>query len=268
MTIERRTAKELLAARELLESCRPGRNDLAEPEMADAVRALAEDPQLRAAFDRLQRQDLLLSRAFQQVEVPDGLEQRLLARLVEMQPAPAEIGLPSQSGSSGSESAPPKSSPRSARRKWLVASLAMAGSLLLLFGWFSQRPITPTIDVLASRSLQWTVDLQSLPAESWQEFHESEFPQLRWRPRRWQALPTKLDAEVVVFDFGSTRDRQLLLYQFKTRHTLPLPKIPYQSLTVTGAWQSGAWQEGEHVYVAVTSDPRLLESLRRAYSAT
>ena len=259
---------------ELLENCRPGSGDLAEPEMAEAARALAEDPQLRAIFERMQRQDRLLAEAFQQVDVPDDLEQRLLDKLAGLQPASPTMGSslrPDRSITSpftSTSTADSTSRKRRSRRNWLVASLAIAGSFLLLLGWFSQRPVSPTIDLLATLTLQWTETLQDSPAESWQAFRESEFPQLRWRPQRWRKLPTQLDAEVVVFDFGSTRDQNLVLYQIKTRHTLALPSIPYQSLSITGAWQSGAWQEGGHIYVAVTSDPRLLESLRRAYSAT
>jgi hypothetical protein len=256
---EEQVTMERQRIREMLESCRPESDDILDPEMADAARALEGDLRLRDVFARQQRQDRQLRDAFLQVEVPADLEQRLLAAL-------ASAG--------GSEPAavverrPGRSEPL--RRRWLVAALTTTASLLVLAGWWATRPAVPTLALLEQFTLEWTEALErgDGTGEDWRPFREEEFPHLRWRPLRWQPVRTRLDAEVVVFDFRAPRGARLRLFQLTTRHTLPLPKIPYQSLTVTGTWQSGAWQEGRHVFVAVTDRPQLLDALRRGYSPT
>lgn len=283
--------------RERLEACRPGTDDRNSPEMAEAVRALAEDAQLRATFDWIERQDQRLVEAFSQVEVPPGLQDRLLARLAEAAEkteavekteietsevektenrADAADGLPTSVSPSprGEELGLDRAGAKrrwtratATSRRWWLGIAATAAALLVLVGWFSIRPPAPTVERLAALSLEWTETMDEREGD-WQAFRESEFPGLPWRPLRWKAISAHLDAEVVAFDFGESRGRKLVLYQVRTRHTLPLPRIPYESLSVTGAWLSGAWQEGEHVYVAVTTDVQLLDGLRRAYLPT
>jgi hypothetical protein len=313
---EERTTMDRKRLRDMLESCRPDFDDLSEPEMADAARALQDDPGLRAAFERQKRQDRRLLETFSQVDVPADLQQRILSRLAEAASRQTTLHVPesrfadasSKSASEASaevdasflmsDSAPAEgqatlaaqksSDPENAagesaanggrspngvsgsRRLWLWSSLATAATILIVLGWLSQRPTAPSIELLAQATLEWTEAIERGEVEvgDWQEFRESDFPDLRWRAGQWQRLPTKLDAEVVVFDFGSIRGSRLLLYQVTTRHRLPLPKIPYEALSVTGGWQSGAWQEGEHIFIAVTTDPQILDSFRGAYSPT
>jgi hypothetical protein len=279
--------------RERLEACRPGSDDRNAPEMGEAVRALAEDARLRTTFDWIERQDQRLVERMPQVEVPSGLQDRLLARLAEAAaasektPAPAGQSPQGQSpqGQSPQGQSPQGQSPQgeergaerlaaerrtrvtTVHRRWWMGIVATAAALLVMAGWVYFRPPAPTVERLAMLSLEWTETMSDRESD-WQAFRESEFPGLPWRPLRWQPISAHLDAEVVAFDFGESRGRKLVLYQIRTRHSLPLPRIPYESLSVTGAWLSGAWQEGDHVYIAVTTDARLLDGLRRAYLPT
>jgi hypothetical protein len=63
------------------EVCRADRCDPADSECAYLASRLAADPKLSALHDCLQRVDAKIAAAFQDVPVPDGLEERLLQRL-------------------------------------------------------------------------------------------------------------------------------------------------------------------------------------------
>lgn len=76
-------------ALERLDAVRPGSDDLSGPEMAGLADALAGDAELRAEFDRRRGWDREIASAIRDVPVPDGLKDRLLARLAMPEPASA-----------------------------------------------------------------------------------------------------------------------------------------------------------------------------------
>lgn len=250
---------------EALESCRPGHDDLARPEM-EALRAqLQQDPQLRATFERTQQSDAAIGRAMREVPVPEGLEARLLEALAAArQPAPAELA--ARDVTAAAVSVTRRSTERGSRRGWLAASLAAAAALLLA-AWLAWPQPTATPQQLALQAQAWT---ESLPAEAgeWQAFDEQRFPTLAWRSARWRTMRTKLDPRAVVFDFPRRGDERLVVYRLHTTRDLGLPSLPYQPLTTTGKWRVGAWQESEYVFVAVTNRPALLDGFRARLAPT
>ena len=66
-----------------MESCRSGSDDLSDPQFADLADRLAEDPELRVQFQRLQEADGAIKAAFVDVPVPAGLADRVSRRLAE-----------------------------------------------------------------------------------------------------------------------------------------------------------------------------------------
>ncbi len=66
---------------ESLDVCRPGSDDVADPELAHLAAAMAADPQLEEIYERLQKTDAVLAGSIQDVPVPDGLAQRLTGQL-------------------------------------------------------------------------------------------------------------------------------------------------------------------------------------------
>jgi hypothetical protein len=70
-----------------LEACRPYRDDLADPVMAEAAAELANNAELDAFARRLERLDARVADAFHDVPVPDGLAERIQRRLAEAQAA-------------------------------------------------------------------------------------------------------------------------------------------------------------------------------------
>ena len=67
--------------REAMEACRPGSDDLEDPALVFLAEQLAADPKLGHVFERLQRLDGTVAEAFGDVPVPDGLADRITARL-------------------------------------------------------------------------------------------------------------------------------------------------------------------------------------------
>ncbi len=84
--MDRRTALDLL------ELVRSDANDLRDPDFAEALAYLETDESAREAFMRQQEQDEQIAQAMQDVPVPSGLKNRLLAELekeAKPQPKPA-----------------------------------------------------------------------------------------------------------------------------------------------------------------------------------
>src|SRR5688572_11232473 len=70
--------------RELLEridACRPGSDDLHDPRLAPLADELAESPIKRDLYQRVQALDAVIGEAIDDVPLPAGLSERLLASL-------------------------------------------------------------------------------------------------------------------------------------------------------------------------------------------
>ena len=79
---------------EAMESCRGGSDDLSDPQFADLAARLAEDPELRGQFQRLQQADGAIKAAFAEVPVPAGLADRVSRRLAEAAPTATSGSVP------------------------------------------------------------------------------------------------------------------------------------------------------------------------------
>jgi hypothetical protein len=253
--------------RDAIESCRPGSADLAAPEMAKLAAEVEQDPAIRAEYERVQRQDGTVARAFEQVPIPEGLPQRLLAALA----ASADSASSAQVMNATEETILPAAPPAPVTsRRWWIASISVAATALIATGlcawWFWKTPLTS--DQLAQKAQQWTDEVLGLNESSWKPFDSAQFPDLHWQPSRQRVMSTSLDPQAYVFDFRSGGNSRLLLFRVKTSQTIPLPNLPYLALSSTGAWRQGAWREGDVIFVAVTNDPRILDWLRRGVEAT
>jgi hypothetical protein len=67
---------------EALEACRPGSNDIDSPEFSPLAAELAASPRLDELYERLQRVDAAVAGAFADVPMPEGLAERILARVL------------------------------------------------------------------------------------------------------------------------------------------------------------------------------------------
>lgn len=68
---------------ERLDACRPGSDDLAQPELADVRAELQRDAGLRRRANKAEQFDRAVAASMQDVTVPLGLKERLLASLID-----------------------------------------------------------------------------------------------------------------------------------------------------------------------------------------
>ncbi|MBP90844.1 MAG: hypothetical protein CMJ64_29730 [Planctomycetaceae bacterium] len=63
---------------ELIDACRPGSEDVHEPDMQALADAIARDEELERAYQATQRADVAIGKAFRDISPPEGLAARLL----------------------------------------------------------------------------------------------------------------------------------------------------------------------------------------------
>jgi hypothetical protein len=244
--------------REALDACRPGSDDLRQPEMASLAAAVDSDPRWQAAWARAQRCDAAIQQAFAEVSVPAGLCERLLATVAEPVSAAA---------TSASAVAPAPTMTRVGRaakawpawsRRWrfqalALASIAAAVTLLLVFRGTPGR-LPELSDEFSQEVITWTEQVQQ---EAWREDLETAvYPldqAIRATPRRWAQLATTYDRQTLVYDLTPPGRDFAFAFCIPVRGrpcTLPAlpPAFPFST---TGGVAMGAWQTQDLVYVLV-----------------
>jgi len=263
--------------REALEVSRAG--DLAAS--PDVARAIADDPQARLAFDRIQRWDVAISAAMDRVELPAGLEDRILARL---SGSPTPLNSPTllnsvsasvesadslASGSVSTISRAPESPATSGRplTYWSSVGLAAvtAAALVVAAGYWLQLDSEVPIDQLAQ---QWQEKLTT----DWQPVDSApaEFPfpeAMRVAATGWQWIGKRTPTPVVAYHLTDGKTTALLYAAQMTREELASspPKDPQQD---TGGKAIAYWrspQKSGLTYVLVVKDSKLYPAfVRRA----
>ena len=137
---------------EAMESCRSGSDDLSDPQFADLAARLAEDPDLRVQFQRVQQADGAIKVAFAKVSAPVGLADRISRRLAEATWGRDRVAESADSlaatdvrGDFCLASAPPaplrKQAERFSRRRLLVGFAAISAAAALLAAvWIETHP--------------------------------------------------------------------------------------------------------------------------------
>ncbi len=246
-----------------MESCRPGHNDQADPEMAPLARQLAESPELAKAFERLQRIDAALARAFRDVPVPEGLESRVLSRLAaraaQGQPLSPEAAVASPPQAEfGHEEPGPHRSPR---RRWLLVAGSVAATaaavFLVVYSLLGRRGEFSKWDVLSfaiecrgndsadgGRLLGATEESPRYPlSDSLVSLASGQFSQVRWRSLVF------LNRHAVAYDLIGPEGRIATVY-VSSCSVEGLPSdVPPHPMHSTGEVAVSAWQEGGLLYV-------------------
>lgn len=256
---------------EALEACRPGSDDLSDPGMADLAAEMAASPELKAAHERLQNLDRAMAEAFQDVPVPEGLADRILARLQAAQGENAtdeaspqkETAIPAVEAVLAASGAPARVS----RRWWfaLAGGVGLAASLLLVL--FLVRMLHAPLRIPKEQLL--TEAINSLNRD-WKDGIWGTGQ--RWAPEvsepagypfssalpssyhvaKWRRVSGFLDQEVVAYDLQDSQGITATLYVVQTR--MPgLPDAPPSTPYSTAGCSAGAWQEGSLLYVLVVA---------------
>jgi len=271
-------------ALETLESARPDSGDRDEPELTAAAAHLDACPRCAELFGATQALDRRIGRVVRDVEIPVGLQQRLLAATIAVDPA-----LPSVAPTRHEE---PADSPRPSRRKWLGRVTAVACCLSVGLGlWFLLRPSVVTYSVDELRQVAADVDFDTLPLFS------GRFEALLPSGGDWQTPHLQLTSQAGGI-LAKATDHQAAVYAFRVPVSrtgsvpgllLVIPaesvKMPPSATTFNAAvadqnqkyvwsasgteYETVAWTSGGLVYVvAVGAGAGALESLQQAIEFT
>jgi len=249
---------------EAMEACRPGSDDVADPDLAYLAAYLAANPELDEIYERLQRLDAAVVKAFGDVPVPEGLAERILDRLKQagVQPAsvtPLETLPGDESVPLGEPVASVPQKQAVSRRRLLIggAGLVLAGSLLLAVVLQGDR--TVYTEALVQEMAIRFFDAESSIAGDGRLMVESppprEFPispqVLKHSQIRWRAVGQFLGQAGVAYDLTRPNGARATLYVIrKTVAGTPAIPPPQPALT-THNRSVAAWQSGSLLYVLV-----------------
>lgn len=250
-----------------IDACRPGSDDLQQPEMAALAETVRHDPEVRRQYECSQQFDALVSEAVHDVCVPAGLADRLLAAL-EPTSGQATVESPEPVASISSERDIRKAaagvgrwSHRRRSRIWtimagsLTAAAALAGFLLLV-PYFSVTEPRPD-DRLPGEIMMWA---DAVVRQGWNEDLPTaqvlERPldrAVRARPERWCSIATSYDSQTIVYDVAPRGTEMALVFCMRSRvRSSTLPEMPpWNAFSATGGLTLGVWRRGDMVYVLV-----------------
>lgn len=230
---------------EAMEACRAD-DDLGDPSFSDLAERLAADPQLEVRLKNLQRVDARIKLAFQDVPVPQGVAERVLAQLGTDVPRPLAPSVPSPA---------PR---RISRRALLVAAGAMSVAAVLLVAVVlhlrSPRPETPfsivegAVQFFDSDADQHGALLADSPAPA-------DYPLSRdlrrLRGIRWRWVEGFVGDVAVAYDLPGPGGIRATLYVARRSVAGLSPFPPTVPSYSTAGKSAGAWQVGDTLYVLV-----------------
>lgn len=250
--------------REALDAVR-SEAELASSDMAELRCALADSPECREAWRGVRRADEAIGRALRDVEIPDGLEARLMARLAASSSGVAESpvrddlrsGDPPVAAAVSVERSPDGSfGRRASRRAWWGAAgavIALGLGVWAIQAFRASPAVAP--DLLGFEAIAWQESL----TESWLDMSESRPTprpldrQVRFAPRGWQRVATRWDAACVAYDL-SRRQGAATLFVLSPP-TLPAElNLSATRVPATGGWGAAAWRNGDRLYVLVVEE--------------
>ena len=229
---------------EALEACRPGTGDSALPELG-LNELLAADARLRELHKRLELADSRLQAAMGDVAVPEGLDERILARL-------AVAG----------EQLPVVTARRGRRRWWIAAAglMAVAASLFVAV-WVGASGTAPHDEAGVLAAVCWQFSQESeLERAKGRLLAErdppAQFPMSRAVPRiadiRWRTVRGLFGRQAVAYDFPGVEGRRATLYVSAVSSTSVVrTRPPEHPMHSTGGLCASVWREGDRLYVLV-----------------
>ncbi len=273
-----------------IESCRRGIDDPNDPALRWLERRLLTNPELERLYSRVQKIDRAVAGAFSDVPVPDGLADRILARLAQAaaekvedpiaEPArgAADLSAPlaaAQPSAPADEPTPVEVRPhpqRPVRRRWFVVggvSAAVASAAAILAVTMLGGPSLPALTAASLRQsaaeqfeAEADVFLSGSPVRATAPPAGYDFSRevtrradIRWR---WTQLGGR---QVVAYDLQLSTGQRGTLYVARAEVTGLPPRLPARPALPTSRCSTSAWQEGPLAYVLVVHGGR--ENYRR-----
>lgn len=246
---------------ELLEAYRPGIDDLAEDAWQPLRAALAEDAEVQRRAEAIQRHDQVVSAAMQDVAVPAGLAERLLASLPEVESTNVLQATPPQVSDPVHLPSVAPASTRLGRRAWATAFVGAAIAVVALAVVLWPRGPSDTghvtADQLSQMVMAWEND-DSL-ASGWRSTPAAglaSYPigsgDLTSSPLGVIGPKSRDDLYLAVYELSSPSGKKGRLYVAYTGRKFAVPGTPGSLLRgLTGLRQGIAWQRDEFLYVVV-----------------
>ena len=250
-----------------IDACRPGSDDLFRDEMASLAELVENNAAVRHNYDRAQRLDTAIGAAFRDVELPPGLEDRLLAGLEQS----LKESIPAAESAAGdtrprdqeeNAAVSPASKGIERRRVWRsmvgVAALALvmmaAVAVAVVIYNLPRQPVS--LDELVEQTNGWIDKIQH---DAWQTADtEGELaarplePSIRVGFERWQRIETDLDSRAVVYDLASPGGRLALAFTIRTSLQYNVPPVLTTSPgSTTGGFSIGACQRDGVLFILV-----------------
>ena len=251
---------------EAMESCRKDSDDLSDPQFADLAARLADDPELRVQFQRLQEADGAIHPTFVRVPVPTGLAERVLRRLAEAAPGAVSRSLPETLSclETPAVATPDRPAPlqertgRFSRRRLLVGFTAISAAAALLAAvWIQTHPARhDTPDSVRNEAMEFfDKDNQPFGPRVSQVAPPAEYPMSRDIRRdilpdiRWRRVEKFLGSPAVAYDLPTIGGRATL---YVVQRNVPgVPSSPPEEPLNTGGKSAAAWQAESTLYVLV-----------------
>jgi len=247
---------------EALEACRPGSDDLSDPAMELLAARMAGSPELDGLYERLQRLDKVLADAYQDVPVPEGLADRILARLRES-PMGETLGTPLEEAPIDVPQPAPRlrAGGRLRRRTWMVGAGILGGvaaALLIaaLVGIHPQQQ--PGWEEVCNAAIErFNQDLlagggklapAAQPDYPLSGFLSTQDLQVRWRPIR-----DFFQYEGVAYDLIGPGGVTATLYVVDDDGKISVEGAPPTDPYNSGDRSSAAWRENGLLYVLVVA---------------
>ncbi len=268
-----------------IDACRAASSDLKLPELLALREQIESEPDVREVFERAQRLDGRIARAMHDVAAPEGMCERILARLeasqavldcggeIATQTAAVELQAADQPPSQREPSRHLQPSPLVRRpvfrRQWLVGVSGVAAALLAGLGlWrFYSHDDPLSVTSLLADSGRWHAQLDAKP--QWQALVRGDtlqhFPlalAVRAMPRGWADVSAWVGRPAVAYDLDVGPGRRATLFVINDPGTAAgssPPRIPGLN---TGGLAIGVWQADGLVYVLVVEgDQRRYDQL-------
>ncbi len=245
------TSAELRAAIETL----PLSEDRSDPALIEAVHALSQDEQLRAAYQRIGDLDHRIAAVIRDVPLPDGLASRVAA-------AVASASAPAPVASVTSAPSPLVLSDQSrsirSRRWWLVAgSCAIVASIALLVMALTHWNADPTWNAaqLAEAAAQYSLSDDNADTKWRTDSPPNEYPFGRGvvspAAIRWRLISDFLGQTAVAYSLPSIGGHRATLYVAHVNLNNTIDTPPRQPDFSTGRCAVAVWQRGSVTYLLV-----------------
>lgn len=232
--------------RELMDACRPGRDDVAEPEMTALADLLDRDSNAREVFARSECLDRSIGEAFRDVQSPPGLAARLLSA-VEAEEEPRQAVASDDSAEhdqtqlerteeiSAANQASRKYSRRSSRRRWIAVAGTLAASIVVAAyaAIMLNPPSDPIlISTVADKAIDWIDEAQQGDWESGKNPPMDSYPLAKSiivndGPRpvdQWQFIGTDY-GRAAVYDLTPPGKRFVYLFTIRTDEGFSAPQL-------------------------------------------